>query len=201
MKIGGSQRAARRASLLYLAAFAVVAAGCSTSQGSGAMGAGTGSTAPQAAKVAARLAPLERDFVIDAADKGMYEIEVSRLAAQRAMHPGVRAYAQMMVSQHARAKRELVALMRARGVVPPQDLARDKASKLRRLAGLPPSAAFDHGYVRVVGVEDHTASIEQFERARRQAKDRDLQAWIDRTLAMLRSHRAAAQDLLATLAS
>lgn len=190
------RRAVRAASLLLLAAATWLGSGCANLQGPGAA-MGMGPAAP--ATVAAQLTPAEREFVTQAAAKGMYEIEVSRLAAQRAINPGVRAYAQMMVSHHARANRELIALMSARGIAPPKGLTAEKSTKLHRLASLPPSAAFDHGYVRVVGVEDHRAGIAQFERARRDAKDRELQAWIDRTLATMRSHLTAAQDLSATL--
>jgi len=185
---------ARAWAILVPAFAAALVAGCSTFRSPG-MGMG----AARPAEVAVRLTAAERDFMTRTATKGMYEIEVSRLAAERAIHPGVRSYAQMMVSHHTRANRELTALMSAKGVAPPKSLAADKATKLHRLAGLPRSAAFDNGYVRVVGVEDHKASIDQFERARRQVKDRDLQAWIDRTLSTLRAHLSAAQDLSSTL--
>lgn len=188
--------APRGAAVVLLCAAALMAAGCSTLRSPG-MGTGPSATA---VVDAAGLTPAERQFVTGAAAKGMYEIEVSRLAAQRAINPGVRSYAQTMVSHRARAHRELVALMSARGIAPPKGLAADKATKLHRLASLPPSAAFDHGYIRVVGVEDHVASIAQFERARREVKDRELQAWIDRNLATLRSHLSAARSLSATLA-
>ncbi len=89
--------------------------------------------------------------------------------------------------------------MSAKGVAPPKGLAADKKDKLYRLASLPPSAAFDNGYVRVVGIEDHRTNIAVFERARRETKDRDLLAWIDRTLLAMRSHLSAAQSLAGTL--
>jgi putative membrane protein len=173
--------------------------GCSTMGipgmgGMGGMGMGPAAPAP-AATVAPTLTAVERDFVTQAAAKGMYEVEVSKLAAQRATHEGVRAYARMMVDHHTRANSELIALMSARGVAPPQGLAADRATKLHRLASLPRSAAFDQGYVRVVGIEDHQTSIALYERARRMAADRELRAWIDRSLATLRAHLSAAQTL------
>lgn len=145
-------------------------------------------------------AAVERDFVTKVAAKGMYEVEVSRLAAERAQSPQVRAYAQAMVREHAQANNELVALMSARGVAPPRGLSAEKANKLHKLAALPPSEAFDNGYIRVVGVEDHQAAIAQFEKARREVKDRELRAWIDRTLVTLRSHLASARQIAATMA-
>jgi putative membrane protein len=145
------------------------------------------------------LSAAEREFLIRVATQGYYEVEVSRLAAERAVNLDVRAYAQMMVKHHVQTNNELLALMGAKSVAPPQGLAPDKKDKLYRLASLPPSAAFDNGYVRVVGIEDHRTNIAIFERARREAKDRDLLAWIDRSLPAMRSHLAAAQSLASTL--
>lgn len=175
---------------------AALAGGCTTRPGA----AGTMGAAGATPLVAARLSAAERDFVTRAAAKGMYEMEVSKLAAERAIDRGVRSYARALVGHRAQANGELIALMSARGVAPPKGLAADRAEKLHRLASLPPSPAFDHGYVRVVGVEDHRANIALFERARRDARDRELRAWIDRMLAAMRSHLATAQSLSATLA-
>jgi putative membrane protein len=181
-----------------LTALAVLVSGCSALSGS-RMGMGMG--AERAATVAvAPLSPAERAFMTRAAAKGMYEIEVSKLAADRAINPGVRAYAQKMVGHYSQANNELIALMSARGVAPPKGLAADRATKLHRLASLPPSAAFDHGYVRVVGVEEHRTGIALFERARRDTKDRELRDWIDRMLSVMRSQLLTAEALSATLA-
>ena len=191
-------RAASTLAGCLLAAIAVLSAGCSSLPG-GRTGMGS-PAAPLAPSVAARLTPAERDFVTKAAAKGMYEVEVSRLAAERAVNPDVRSYAQRMVSHHTRANNDLIALMSAKGVAPPKGLAADRATKLHRLASLPASAAFDHGYVRVVGVEDHRATIALFERARRDIKDRELKAWVDKMLAAMRGHLITAENLSASLA-
>ena len=186
-----------RACLPLALAVAALTSGCATLPGMRTgMGAGPASRAVVAPT---RLSAAEREFAIKAATQGFYEVEVSRLAAERAVNSGVRAYAQMMVNHHTQANNELVALMSAKGVAPPKGLAADKKTKLHRLASLPPSAAFDSGYVRVVGIEDHRTNIAVFERAKRETRDRDLLAWIDRTLFTLRNHLAAAQSLAGTL--
>ena len=157
--------------------------------------------APQPAVVfvAPRLSSAEQDFMARAAAHSLYEIEVSRLAAERAVSPRVRFYARAIAQRDAQAVDELAALMRAKGLTPPTELAPDMATKLQRLAALKPSADFDRGYVRVVGVEDHMTSIALFEKAQREAQDRDLRAWIDRTLPLLRTDLGAAQSLSGSL--
>ena len=167
---------------------AALAAGCAPLRGPAA-------PAQPAVVVGSRLSDAERSFMARAAAGGLYAAEVSRLAASRATSPRVRSYAQMLARHHAQANQELAALMRAKGLQPPSGLAADKATKLHRLSALRPSADFDLGYVRVVGVEDHMASIALFEQARRDARDRDLTAWIDRILPVLRADLNAAQRL------
>ena len=139
-------------------------------------------------------------MVVFRGPRNVYEIEVSRLAAERALSPAVRDYAQRLVHQQTQMNDELVALMSAHGVAPPKGLPADKATKLHRLAALPRSDAFDNGYIRVVGIEDHRAAIASFEKARREVRDRDLRAWIDRSLTILRTHLTNAQGVLSTLA-
>jgi putative membrane protein len=190
--------AARAVLLSSLGLATVVGAGCGSSVDlRTGMGAGPGTVA--APKATDPWSALERDFAMRVASQGFYEVEVSRLAAERAVNSGVRAYAQMMVNHHTQANRELAALMSAKGVAPPRELAADKKDKLQRLASLPPSPGFDNGYVRVVGIEDHRTNIAIFERARRETRDRDLLAWIDRVLPAMRSHLSAAQSLAGSL--
>lgn len=143
---------------------------------------------------------VERDFVTRVAAKSMYEIEVSRLAADRALSPAVREYALTMVRHHTQMNEELIALMAAHGVAPPKGLAPEKATKLHRLASLPRSDAFDNGYIRVVGIEDHRAAIQMFEKARKDVRDSDLRLFVDRALAVLRAHLAMAQNVAAGMA-
>jgi putative membrane protein len=189
--------AARAVLLSSLGLAVVVGAGCASSIDlRSGMGAGPDTLAVQST---APLSAAEREFATRVATQGFYEVEVSRLATERAVNSGVRAYAQMMVNFHTQANNELVALMSAKGVTPPKGLAADKKEKLHRLASLPRSADFDNGYVRVVGIEDNRTNIAVFERARRETKDRDLLAWIDRSLLAMRNQLAAAQSLVGTL--
>lgn len=153
--------------------------------------------APSAVVAAAPFTTVEREFVTKVAAKGMYEVEVSKLAADKAMSPAVRDFAKTMVTHHTQMNNEVVALMSARGIAPAKGLAADKATKLHRLASLPRSEAFDNGYIRVVGVEDHRNAVAMFEKARREVKDRELREFIDRSLATMRMHLQMAQGVVA----
>jgi putative membrane protein len=143
---------------------------------------------------------VERDFVTKVAVRTVYDIEVSRLAAERALSPAVRDYANRLAQDDTLMNDELVILMAAHGVAPPKGLPADRSNKLHRLAALPRSDAFDNGYIRVVGVEDRRKAIATFEKARPLVRDRDLRAWIDRSLTVMRTHLAGAQAVAASLA-
>ena len=175
--------------VLGLAAAAVLAAGCAPLKG----------PATQPAVVSAVPAS-QPELLSQLSVNGLYEIEVSRLAVHRATSPRVRALAQTVASHRAQSRQQLTALMRARGVPVPAQLPRDKAGKLQRLQALRPSADFDAAYVRVVGVEDHEATITLLERARRDTRDAALASWIDRTLPVLRRDLQAAQQVAGQIA-
>jgi putative membrane protein len=180
---------------------AILAAGCASPGNGPAVVMVAGRPAPAAVAPAApeRLSASERSFMTNAATRAMYEVEVSRLAVERATSPKVRAYAQSLLAHRLQVSSELGGLMRAKGVQRPSGLPADKSTKLHRLAALRPSPNFDEGYVRVVGIEDQSANIALFERVRRDAQDRDLKAWIERTLPLLRGDLAAARSLAGQL--
>lgn len=155
--------------------------------------------APAVPGAASHFNTTDREFVTQAATGGLYEVEVSRLAAQRALNVQVKNYAQMLVGHHSQANSELADIMKVKAFAPPAGLPADKQAKLARLQALS-GAEFDREYVRLVGVQDHQADIALFERAARDAADPDLKAWVLKTLPTLRNHLQAAQNLAGQLA-
>jgi putative membrane protein len=190
------------ASLPLLAALLV--AGCSSvpleGRHTASMGASVDAAPRHGAPAHASLTLEERTFMSQSVSRAMYAQQVSRLAVERAMDARVRSYAKMVAAHNIQVDSELGAMMKVMGVPRPAGLAADKATKLHRLAALRPSPDFDLGYARVVGIEDHQATIAVYERARRYAADPELKAWIDKTLPALRNQLAVAQTLVGHLA-
>ncbi|NMM77742.1 DUF4142 domain-containing protein [Acidovorax sp. SRB_24] len=156
-----------------------------------AAGASTPSSASGQATAGA-MAAVDRTFMTKAAGSGLYEVEASRLAAQRASSGEVRDFAQMMVSDHEKANQELMALASARGVTLPQDMPADKRKELDRLSK---AKDFDAEYMRNTGVKEHKAAVALFEKASTSAKDADLKAWVAQKLPTLREHLEHAQNI------
>jgi putative membrane protein len=150
---------------------------------------------PRLPGAASQLTTTGREFVLQAAVDGVYEVQAAQLALGRAVDPRVKSLADMLVTQHLQANGELDVLMQAKGMTVPPNLPPDKLAKLQQLAALPAGPAFDIEFVRMVGVQDHLADIALFERASADAVDPDLRRWIGGTLPMLHAHLSAAQAL------
>jgi putative membrane protein len=196
-------QSARAFPIALVTLFAALVAGCSSEPVAPTPAvvapSASASAAPAVGAPVTGFTSAERAFAWHVALKNVYEIEVSKLAVQKATSPAVRDLAETMLSQQSRMNDELAAIMKAHGVAAPKGLPADRATKLHRLAGLPRSEAFDNGYVKVIGIEDRRSGIAMFEKARRDVRDRDLRAYIDRSLAILRSHLTMAQGVAASI--
>jgi putative membrane protein len=171
-------------------------------------GAGSSATGGQAAPMAQpgtgtrnlpskaddKVARGDRKFIEKAAGSGMFEVQVSQLAASKATDPQVKSFASMLVDHHTAANNELVKIANAKKVelpaAPPHGLRKD-IEKLGKKNG----AEFDKDYVREVGIKAHEKDIKLFEHASKDVKDVELKAFVDKTLPVLREHLAAAQKL------
>jgi len=142
----------------------------------------------------AAAAPPKADqrFMTLAAGGGIYEVEVSELAAARAKSPDVKAYADMLAKDHKAANDELKGLASIKGMVLPADMPADKKAKLDKLSK---SSDIDRDFIKQVGLDDHRTDIALFEKASRIAKDAEVKAWFGKTLPTLKDHRAAAEKL------
>jgi putative membrane protein len=136
----------------------------------------------------------DRKFIEQAAGSGMFEVQVSQLAASKATDANVKSYASMLVDHHTAANNELVKIANARGVelpaAPPRAMRKD-VEKLGKKNG----AEFDRDYIREVGIKAHEKDIKLFQGASKDVKDAELKAFVDKTLPQLREHLAAAQKL------
>ncbi|MCC2674434.1 MAG: hypothetical protein K0R58_1381 [Ramlibacter sp.] len=176
--------------------------------GAGTTGSGTSATGGQSAPAAqpgtgTRNVPTKKDdkvargdrkFIEQAAGSGMFEVQVSQLAASKATDANVKSFASMLVDHHTAANNELVKIANAKGVelpaAPPRAMRKD-VEKLGKKNG----AEFDRDYVREVGIKAHQKDIKLFENASKDVKDAELKAFVDKTLPQLREHLAAAQKL------
>lgn len=148
----------------------------------------------------------DESFVIKAAHGGMEEVEMGKMAAQKATDPRVRQFGQRMVDDHSRANDELMAIARQKGIEAGSMSSTDSNSrgttasantgsdsKMQKMSGMS-GAQFDRAYMRDM-VSDHENDVAEFEQASRTVKDADLKAFIDKTLPTLREHLSEARNI------
>jgi putative membrane protein len=132
-------------------------------------------------------------FMMKAAQGGMAEVELGKMAVQKASSDRVKQFGQQMVDDHSRANDELKSLAAGKGMTLPGAVdAKDKAT-IRRLEGLQ-GEAFDRAYMEDM-VNDHQADIAEFQREADHGSDPEVKAWAAKTLPTLQHHLQMAQDV------
>ena len=100
------------------------------------------------------------DFVKEAAQGGMAEVELGQLASKNAQDPEVKKFGQMMVTDHGKANAELKTLAGKKNWTMPTDIGSHK-STMDKLQGLK-GADFDKAYVDEM-VSDHEKDLKAFQ--------------------------------------
>ena len=135
----------------------------------------------------------DKKFVTEAAEGNLAEVELGKLASEKASNDAVKQFGQRMVNDHGKATEELAKLAQDKGVSTPSGLD-SKHQKLRdRLAKLS-GAEFDRAYVDEM-VKDHRKDVKEFQREADKGKDADVKAWAAKTLPTLQDHLKQIQDI------
>jgi len=141
-----------------------------------------------------KVARADRKFIEAAAGNGMFEVQVAQLAASKATDPNVKSFAGMLVDHHTAANNELVKIANAKGVELPAAPKRALRRDIEKL-GMKNGEEFDRDFVRSVGIKAHEKDIKMFQEARKDVKDPELKAFVEKTLPVLQEHLAAAEKL------
>ena len=137
-------------------------------------------------------APPPAVFVSKAAQDGMTEVQLGKVALDKSKDAKVREFAQRMVTDHGKANKELESIAKQKGINPPKSLDaehQDMVKKLESQSG----EAFDVEYSRHMNM-DHSKAIELFE-ATSKSSDADLANFAKKTLPTLKEHKQMASKL------
>ena len=169
------------------------------SVGAAAQNSATGSNSTQDSSKAAssagssQLSAADQKFVKKAAQGGMAEVELGKLATQKASSDDVKKFGQRMVDDHTKANDQLKQIAGNKGISLPTDLdAKDQALKdrLSKLEG----EQFDRAYMKNM-VRDHTKDVSEFRKESTSAKDSDLKNFASQTLPTLEDHLKEAKNI------
>ncbi len=125
-------------------------------------------------------------FMTEAAQGGMMEVALGKLAATKAAAPEVKAFGQRMVVDHGKAGEELKALAAKKKIELPAEMSggmKETVDRLSKLSG----AEFDKEYVKLM-VDDHDEDLEAFQDQADDAKDADVKAFAAKYAPVIKSH-------------
>jgi putative membrane protein len=131
----------------------------------------------------------DSDFMIEASNGGMMEVEAGKLAQSNGASQAVKDFGARMVADHSKAGEELKAMASAKSVVLPTTLGEEEQKHITDMTAMK-GADFDKHYVDMM-VNDHDKTVSMFEEAAKDAKDADVRAWASKTLPVLKEHQTA----------
>jgi putative membrane protein len=144
-------------------------------------------------KGSGQLSSQDHHFVMDAAADGMMEVELGRLAAQKASNADVKSFGQRMVDDHGKANTQLKSIASQKGVTLPTTLPADKRQEVDKMARLS-GAEFDKMYMSHM-LMAHKKDIAEFEKESTRANDSSLRSFAQQNLPVLREHLTMAQSI------
>ena len=131
-------------------------------------------------------------FAREAAEGGMLEVELGKLAVQKATNEKVKEFGQRMIDDHSRADDQLRSIAAKDNIKLPTELdSRNRATvdRFSRMTG----TEFDRVYARDMA-RDHQNDVTAFEREANSGFNPDLKNFANSTLPTLRDHLRLAKD-------
>jgi putative membrane protein len=135
----------------------------------------------------------DAEFAVEAADGGLYEVQVATLALTKATSTRVKQFAQMMVDDHGSANTELKALAAQKNIILP-DVMSEKCQKKYYDLDQKKAEDFDKEYVDLM-IKDHKDDIDKFEKEADKGEDGEVKSWAAGKLATLRHHLEEAERI------
>lgn len=132
-------------------------------------------------------------FMKKAAEGNKAEVELGKMAEQKASSGAVKAFGQRMMKDHQQATEQLESVAGKFGVTLPNKVnAKDQATKdrLEKLSG----KEFDQAYMREM-VKDHTKDVAEFKHAAASALNPDVKNFAQQTLPTLQDHLKQAKSI------
>jgi putative membrane protein len=131
-------------------------------------------------------------FVKEAAMGGMAEVELGRLALQKASSNDVKQFAQRMVDDHSKANDQLKPIAQQKNITVPTQLTGKHKAEYDRLSKLS-GAEFDRAYMQLM-LQDHRKDVSDFRKESTSGKDQDVKQFATQTLPTLEDHLKMAQS-------
>ena len=132
-------------------------------------------------------------FIKKAANGGMTEVELGKIAQNKGKKDDVKSFGERMVKDHGKANDDLKSVAsKMNAEVPDKVNAKHQATidKFSKMSG----ESFDAAYAKQM-VKDHKTTIADFESAQNEVKNEDLKKFITDTLPTLKEHLEMAEKM------
>jgi len=150
------------------------------------------------ADTATALSSKDKKFVQEAAIGGLAEVQLGRLAAEKATNPEIKQFGQKMADEHGKANDKLMSIAKQKNIEVPSELTGKPAAAYQKLSKLSGSD-FDREYVKLM-LDDHKKDVSEFRKQAKDGQDPDVKAFASEALPTLENHLAMAQKLAPTRA-
>jgi len=143
----------------------------------------------------AKVGVADQVFAMMAAEGGQTEVQLSKLAADRASSPEVKQFAQRLVQDHTKANQELLTVAKQKDVSVPKEVDDTHEDVVKLFAKLE-GPQFDREFLSYQ-VMHHEKDTAAFSVEAKDGQDPDLKAFAAKQLPILRGHLQQARTLAA----
>ena len=153
-------------------------------------------TVDSAIAVNKEVKPVQADasnFAVNAANGGMMEVELGKIAEENASSPKVKAFGAMMVKDHSEAGNTLKGIASTLNIALPDSVSNDTKKEIDMLK-MKKGKAFDKAYVSMM-VDDHKKDIAEFRKCADNCSDTTIKAFAYNTLPVLEKHLDSIQAI------
>ena len=154
---------------------------------------GPGQDHSQASTTTKARASADEGFVKEAAKGGLAEVELGKLATEKASNDRVKQFGQKMVTDHSKANDELKPIAASKNIQVASELDSKDEATYNRMKGMS-GAAFDRAYVSDM-LRDHEKDVAAFRKESTSGHDPDVKAFAAKTLPTLEEHLKMIRDL------
>jgi putative membrane protein len=137
--------------------------------------------------------PDASNFAVNAANGGMMEVELGKIAQENAASPRVKSFGAMMVKDHTDANNNLKGIATSLSIALPDSVSHDlkkEIDDLKKKKG----KDFDKAYVKMM-VEDHKKDIAEFRKCADNCSDSTIKNFASTTLPVLEKHLDSIQAI------
>jgi putative membrane protein len=135
----------------------------------------------------------DKKFLTDASQGSYDEIQLGKLAQEKASNPDVKAFGQRMVTDHTKLNQKMKPYADEWGIAAPTGLSSDAQKEYDKLSGMS-GADFDKEYISDM-VSDHSKDLDAFTKEVKDTKDAKFKTTVEQGKSVVAAHKNMAYDL------